>query len=199
MKRRELISFPLCHLIASRSFGAAEPEVVRTRVQSELGSFVITVAPKTAPITVANYLAYVDGRHLDNASVYRVVTLANQSADTKYKIEVVQWGMNLPDDKPAPFRPIVHETTQQTGLKHLDGVVSMARGGPGTASSEFFICIGAQPELDFGGRRNPDGQGFAAFGRVTEGMDVVRAIHKRGEAKQYLAKPLSIASVRRMT
>ena len=74
--------------------------------------------------------------------------------------------------------PIPHETTQQTCLLHEDGTLSMARDEPGTASSEFFICVGAQPELDFGGKRNPDGSGFATFGKVIEGMDVVRAIHQ---------------------
>jgi peptidyl-prolyl cis-trans isomerase A (cyclophilin A) len=171
--------------------------VVRTVVKTALGDFVIAVDANIAPLTVANYLSYVDAGLLDNGAVYRIVTQANQSPETKYKIEVVQWGMNLPDEKPAPFKPIVHETTKQTGLHHLDGTVSMARNGPGTATAEFFICIGAQPELDFGGHRNPDGQGFAAFGRVVEGMETVRAIHKRGVANQYLEMPIAIASVRR--
>ncbi|MFX6040711.1 peptidylprolyl isomerase, partial [Acinetobacter baumannii] len=81
-------------------------------------------------------------------------------------------------DEAPPLRPaIAHETTKQTGLRHRDGTVSMARGAPGTATAEFFICLGDQPELDFGGRRNPDGQGFAAFGQVVQGMGVVRALH----------------------
>ena len=197
MNRREIIALLMLQLIAARAF-AAETGVIRTRVKTTLGDFVIAVDVKVAPITVANYLAYVDGRLLDNGAVYRIVTLENQPPTTKHKIEVVQWGMNLPDDKPAPFKPILHETTKQTGLKHLDGTVSMARNGPGTATAEFFICVGDQPELDFGGRRNPDGQGFAAFGRVLEGMEVVRAIHKRGEANQILKHPIAITSVRRV-
>ena len=91
-----------------------------------------------------------------------------------------------------------NETTRETGLKHLGGTMSMARAATGTAASEFFICVGAQPELDFGGRRNPDGQGFAAFGRVVRGHDVVRALHARGEAQQYLARPVAVRSVRRV-
>lgn len=187
----------MLQFIAAGSF-ALEASVVRTQVKTSLGGFVIAVDVKVAPITVANYLAYVDGRFLDNGAVYRIVGLENQTPDTKYKIEVVQWGMNLPDDKPAPFQPIVHETTKQTGLQHLDGTVSMARSGPGTASAEFFICIGDQPELDFGGHRNPDGLGFAAFGRVVKGMEVVRAIHKRGGQNQYLKNPIVVTSVRRL-
>ncbi|MDG1708297.1 MAG: peptidylprolyl isomerase, partial [Emcibacteraceae bacterium] len=91
------------------------------------------------------------------------------------KIEVIQGGISGDSDI-AKFEPTVLERTNETGIKHLDGAISMARGGPDTASSEFFICINDQPSLDFGGMRNADGQGFAAFGMVTKGMDVVRAI-----------------------
>jgi peptidyl-prolyl cis-trans isomerase A (cyclophilin A) len=176
----------------------AAPRVVRTRGETEAGAFVVEVDTEVAPITVANYLALVDARLLDGGAVYRVVTPANQPADTPHKIEVVQWGMNRPDDKPPPLPPIAHETTRQTGLRHVDGTVSMARAQPGSATTEFFVCIGAQSELDFGGHRNPDGLGFAAFGRVVEGMDVIRALHARGEADQYLARPVRVSSVRRI-
>ena len=196
MQRRLLLSLPPLALLATRRVAAAP--AVRTRVETALGSFVIAVDPQVAPVTVANYLAYVDARHLDGGAVYRIVTLANQTPETKHKIEVVQWGMNTPDDKPAPFAPIVHETTRQTGLRHRDGTVSMARNGPGTATAEFFICVGDQPELDFGGGRNPDGQGFAAFGQVVEGMEVVRALHARGQAKQFLPEPIRVTRVRRV-
>jgi len=171
---------------------------VRTRVETALGSFVVALDTVAAPVTAANYLAYVDARHLDDASVYRIVTLANQAPATAHKIEVVQWGMNLPDGKASPLPPIRHETTRETGLRHRDGTISMARNTPGSAASEFFICIGDQPELDFGGRRNPDGQGFAAFGRVVEGMDVVRALHAGGEPQQMLAQPIAVRTVRRL-
>lgn len=196
MQRRLLLSLPPLALLATRRAAAAP--AVRTRVETALGNFVIAVDPQVAPVTVANYLAYVDARHLDGGAVYRIVTLANQTPETKHKIEVVQWGMNTPDDKPAPFAPIVHETTRQTGLRHRDGTVSMARNGPGTATAEFFICVGDQPELDFGGGRNPDGQGFAAFGQVVEGMEVVRALHARGQAKQFLPEPIRVTRVRRV-
>ena len=196
MQRRLLLSLPPLALLATRRVAAAP--AVRTRVETALGAFVIAVDPQVAPVTVANFLAYVDARHLDGGAVYRIVTLANQTPETKHKIEVVQWGMNTPDDKPAPFAPIVHETTRQTGLRHRDGTVSMARNGPGTATAEFFICVGDQPELDFGGGRNPDGQGFAAFGQVVEGMDVVRALHARGQARQFLPEPIRVTRVRRL-
>jgi peptidyl-prolyl cis-trans isomerase A (cyclophilin A) len=199
MERRKVLALAATWLVCARPHAAPPGSVVRTRVESDVGAFVIEVNSEVAPLTVANYLAYVDGRFLDGGSVYRVVTLANQAPETRHKIEVVQWGMNLADGQAPPLPPIGHETTRDTGLSHRDGTVSMARSTPGSAASEFFICIGDQPELDFGGGRNPDGQGFAAFGRVVAGQDVVRALHAKGQATQYLAPPIGVRSVRRMT
>jgi peptidyl-prolyl cis-trans isomerase A (cyclophilin A) len=198
MRRRVLLSASAVLVLGSSGAATAQGKPVRTRCVTDVGAFVIQVDIDVAPITVANYLAYVDGQHLDGGSVYRLVTLANQAPETRFRIEVVQWGLNLPDGKPAPFPPIAHETTRQTGLRHLDGTVSMARSTPGSATAEFFICIGPQPELDHGGRRNPDGQGFAAFGQVVEGMETVRAIHAAGSQAQYLAKPITVRTVRRV-
>ncbi|HWH83738.1 MAG TPA: peptidylprolyl isomerase [Burkholderiaceae bacterium] len=197
MRRRSVLALPAwAALGASQARAAGTP--VLTRVDTPLGAFVIAVDPAVAPVTVANYLAYVDAGLLDRGSVYRLVTLANQSAETRFKIEVVQWGLNAADDAPTAFPPIRHETTRETGLQHLDGTVSMARNAPGSAAGEFFICIGAQPALDFGGGRNPDGQGFAAFGRVVEGMTTVRALHARAQDKQFLPEPIALRSVRRV-
>ena len=118
------------------------------------------------------------------------------------KIEVVQGGARSGF---KDFAAIQLETTEHTGITHLDGVLSMARGEPNTATSEFFICIGAQPSLNFGGLRNPDGQGFAAFGRVIKGMDVVKKTHQIREALevddnyvkgQILAKPVTISNIK---
>lgn len=154
---------------------------VPVRIETELGAFTIAVDTDAAPITANNFLAYVDGGYFEGATAYRIVTMANQPADKVHKIEVVQFGIDETEEKPAPFAPIVHETTDITGLRHLDMTVSMARMAPGTAASECFICIGDQPELDFGGRRNPDGQGFAAFGQVIEGAETVHAIFRTAE------------------
>jgi len=198
VKRRCFLALGAVPLVGAGCAATASGDV-RTRVDTPLGSFVIAVDPAVAPITTANYLKYVDGQHLDGGAVYRIVTLANQPASTVHKIEVVQWGMFLPDGKSPPFAPIAHETTRETGLLHKDMTVSMARSTPGSASGEFFICIGDQPELDFGGRRNPDGQGFAAFGRVVQGRDVVRALHRLGREQQMLEQPIAVRSVRRVT
>ena len=89
------------------------------------------------------------------------------------------------------------ERTTETGVSHRDGTISMARDGPDTATSDFFICIGDQPELDFGGKRNPDGQGFAAFGRVVRGMDVVRQIQTARARGQLLTPPIEIVAIAR--
>jgi len=101
---------------------------------------------------------------------------------THVQIDVVQGGLGLDaydEDVPALLEGVPHEPTCTSNLQHLDGTLSMARLDPGTATSEVFVCVGEQPELDFGGARNPDGQGFAAFGRVVEGMALVRNIQVR--------------------
>ncbi|WP_417580786.1 peptidylprolyl isomerase [Pelagibacterium sp.] len=167
-------------------------------IETELGSFTVDVDESSAPLTARNFLDYVDGRHLDGASAYRIVTLANQPAETVHKIEVVQWGIQSSEEQPAPFPNIAHETTEQTGLRHKHMTISMARLAPGSAGSEFFICIGDQPELDFGGQRNPDGQGFAAFGTVVQGQDTVLSIFARAEASEYPATPIKFSRCTRV-
>ena len=199
MRRRRVLVLSAFALGGAGARAADAPgRAVRTRVETEAGNFVVEVDPEVAPITVANYLAHVDRKLLDGGAVYRIVTLANQGPETRHKIEVVQWGMNRPDGQAPPLPPIVHETTRESGLRHRDGTVSMARAQPGSATAEYFVCVGDQPELDFGGGRHPDGLGFAAFGRVVEGMEVIRALHARGEADQYLAQPIPVRSVRRI-
>lgn len=166
-------------------------------LETELGSFTIAVDVERAPITGANFLAYVDGGYLDKAIAYRIVTMANQKPETVHKIEVVQWGLRAAEENPAPFPPIAHETTEVIGLKHKHMTISMARFAPGSAGSEFFICIGDQPQLNFGGMRNPDGQGFAAFGQVAAGEDTVMRIFGKAEAGEYLEMPVRFISVKR--
>lgn len=147
---------------------------VRVRVQTELGDIVLEVDPARAPVTAANFLKYVDAGHFDGGVFHRTVKMDNQPEST-IKIEVIQAGVN-PNRAKDGFGPIALERTSVTGITHKDGVVSMARGTPDSATSGWFICINDQPSLDFGGMRNRDGQGFAAFGRVVSGMDVVRKI-----------------------
>jgi len=181
-----LVAFAVLALAA-----AANPRVL---IRTEKGDIVVDVDLARAPVTAANFLRYVDRALYDGSTFHRTVTLANQPGNA-VRIEVIQGGQ-LPPTKEFP--PIPHETTAVTGLRHVDGAISMARDRPGTATSSFFFCINDQPELDFGGRRNPDGQGFAAFGRVVEGMEVVRAIQALPAKGQQLAPPIKIISVRRI-
>jgi peptidyl-prolyl cis-trans isomerase A (cyclophilin A) len=173
--------------------------MTRVQIQTRLGKIVLETSPQ-APITSANFLRYVNENRYSSASFYRTVRLDNQ-AQSPVKIEVIQGGIGM-DDHPAKLPNILLETTAQTGLKHLNGTVSMSRFSPDSAHSEIFICIGAQPELDFGGQRHPDGQGFAAFAQVIEGMDVVLEIQAQasgGDAPpvqgQWLLDPVLIESV----
>ena len=184
---------------ATVSPAMAQSPAPRVRILTELGDFTIEVDPAHAPISSADLLAYVDRGLLDRQSVYRIVTMANQPETVKARIEVVQFGwLGASPDAAPPLPVIAHEPTSITGLRHRDGTVSMARLAPGTASAAFFICIGDQPSLDFGGARNPDGQGFAAFGQVVDGMDVVRRIFARGEATDRMAHPVGIVSAKRL-
>ena len=165
-------------------------------IETELGDIKVEIYADKAPLTAANFLKYVDEHRYDDACFYRIVTMDNQP-DNNIKIEVIQGGI-LTDPESTPFEPIPHETTEKTGILHKHGTISMARLEPGTASSEFFICVNDQPELDFGGRRNPDGQGFAAFGKVIQGMDVVLAIHRQPAKTQYLEKKIKIVRMYRI-
>ena len=181
-------------LMALASFGMAAAENPVVLIKTEKGDITVEIDLARAPVTAANFLRYVDGKLYDASVFHRTVTLGNQP-DNAVRIEVIQGGL-LPEEKDFP--PIAHETTATTGLKHLDGTISMARGTPGSATASFFFCINDQPELDLGGKRNPDGQGFAAFGRVVGGMDVVKTIHVLPAEGQSLKPPVKIISVRRI-
>lgn len=166
------------------------------RLTTPLGEIDLEVDLARAPGSAANFLRYVDAGHYDGGRFHRTVR-----PDTEVRqdvpIEVVQAGAD-PQREAEAFAPIALETTARTGLKHLDGTISMARDGPDSATSDFFICIGDQPSLDFAGARNPDGQGFAAFGRVVRGMEVVRRIQQAPATGQSLAPPIPILTARRL-
>lgn len=193
-----------------------QPSVI---IATPLGEIEVELAAGQAPVTAGNFLHYVDGGLYDGGRFHRTVTLDNQSNANLTKeqigagidpdadraqlpndavpIEVIQGGVN-PEREGDLGPPIPLERTTDTGLRHGDGAISMARLTPDSAVSDFFICIGDQPELDFGGTRNPDGQGFAAFGRVTRGMDVVRAIQASPASGQSLDPPVEITRIRRL-
>ena len=159
---------------------AEAPVGVLVVLETELGSITLEVDVEHAPITTTNFLKYVEEDFYRGGEFHRAVRPDNE-VRKDVPIQVVQARINQARRARA-FPPIPLERTNETGLRHLDGTLSMARDvtptrpGPDTATSGFFICIGDQPVLDYGGGRSPDGQGFAAFGRVVAGMDVVKKI-----------------------
>jgi peptidyl-prolyl cis-trans isomerase A (cyclophilin A) len=159
------------------------------------GRIEIEVNTRQAPLTSANFLRYVDAGAYNDGVFHRTVR-----PDTEIRKDVPIQVIQASRSATAPeLTPIALERTSVTGLRHVDGAVSMARNGPDTATSDFFICVGDQPSLDFGGRRNADGQGFAAFGRVVTGMDVVRAIQAApvSSGSQTLTPPIRILKAAR--
>jgi peptidyl-prolyl cis-trans isomerase A (cyclophilin A) len=174
--------------VAAAQDAAPRPPVVV--FQTEKGAIEIEVDVHHAPVTAANFLKYVDGGFYDGGAVNRAVRPDN-TVRHDVEIQVIQFQIDRKRRR-EEFPPIALERTSATGLKHLDGAVSMARNGPDTATASFSIVIGDQPEMDFGGKRNPDGQGFAVFGRVIRGMDVVKAIQSAptGQSGPYRTETL---------
>jgi len=171
-------------------------------IETTAGNIEIVLDSKKAPIATSNFMQYVKDKVYDGASFYRAVRLDNQRSDQPH-IEVIQGGIN--NDTLKRRGQIELERTTLTGLKHIDGTISMARSTPNSASSEFFICINDQPSLDFGGNRNPDGQGFAAFGKVVKGMDVVKKIQNEKTTfysslglNQLIVDPVKIIKIRKI-
>jgi peptidyl-prolyl cis-trans isomerase A (cyclophilin A) len=194
----------LASLFACISLPVMAEDDVHVVLETALGDIRIAVYPDRAPVSAGSFLEFVDRGLAQEASFYRSVRRDNDRGTPT--IEVIQGGLTG-DEEALP--PVAHESTADTGIEHRDGTVSLARADPGTASgATFFICIGEQPALDHGGMRNPDGQGFAAFGQVVEGMDVVRAIHAlpsdgptdepyfRG---QLITEPVAITGARRVS
>ena len=195
--------FSLAALSCVNAAGTDGKGGVRVRLDTDFGPILVEALPNAAPLSACDFLAYVDGGLYAGAAFYRVVRLDNDHGSPK--IEVVQGGLQ---DESKGRPPIAHETTEQTGLKHVDGALSLARGALGTGGgAAFFVVIGNQPGLDYGGERNKDRQGFAVFGRVLEGMDIVRRIHRmKADAPvddaymkdQLLAKPVKINAAKRL-
>lgn len=172
------------------------PGLPHVRIETEVGSIEVELDAKHAPITVSNFLRYVDAGHYDGGRFFRTVTLDNQPTNN-VKIQVVQAEASAAGQR-AAFPAIPLERTRDTGLRHRDGTLSMARYGPDTATDSFSIVIGDQPEMDFGGKRQPDGQGFAAFGQVVKGMEVVRKIQAAPAREQQLRPAIRIVRVTRV-
>jgi peptidyl-prolyl cis-trans isomerase A (cyclophilin A) len=154
-------------LVAAPAF--AQTALPRVTLTTALGPIELEMATDKAPITAANFLAYVDQKRLDGSSFYRAMKLAPEPA-----LGLIQGGLQGNPAKVLP--PIAHEPTTKTGILHKDGVISLARYAPGTGTCDFFICVGDMPSLDADPTQSGDNAGFAAFGHVTAGMDTVRKI-----------------------
>ena len=171
------------------------PHVV---IETKYGKIEIELYPDQSPKSVAAFLRFVDSGYYKNASFYRVLTDDNQASNAP-KAELIQGGIWKTNNKLATsISGIPHEPTNQTKILHKDGVISLARAAPGTAGTEFFICVGDQPGFDYGGENNPDGKGYAAFGKVIKGMSVVRNIYHSNEYDQSLDPPVSIYNIKRL-
>lgn len=171
--------------------------IVRVRLETEFGNITLAIETRRAPITAANFLKYVEAGLYDGGRFHRATRPDNYTPvpPNRPMMEIIQGGIN---PKQKPFAAIPLERTSVTGLKHVAGTVSMARGAPDTATGDFFILLDDQPSLDFGGMRFDDGQGAAAFGRVIEGLDVVRKIQQRPVEKQALTPPVAIVKAVRI-
>jgi peptidyl-prolyl cis-trans isomerase A (cyclophilin A) len=190
-----LLTLILSGLIQSTDLVAQKKSpLVHVVFSTDLGDFEVAVDRERAPVTAANFLRYVDAGHYNGGIFHRTVKLDNQPGN-KVLIEVVQAGAN--SSSGPDFPAIALERTNKTGITHRDGTISMARDAADTATSDFFICINDQPSLDFGGKRNPDGQGFAAFGHVISGMDVIKKIQASPADGQKLTPPVRIISAKR--
>ena len=187
---KKIIFFSFLILVGLHSFS----QTINCVIKTSLGDIYVELYQDKAPITVNNFMKYVDRDLYMNSSFFRTCTPENE-ADRDIKIEVIQGG-DIAEEK--LFDPIQIETTEQTGILHKHGTISMARAEPNTAQSNFFICINDQPELDFKGKRNPDGQGFAAFGQVSKGMNIVLKIQAQENEGQMMPKPIVIYNIQRI-
>ena len=172
---------------ATTADGADKPRVA---LETGAGRMVLELELERAPLTVCNFLSYVTDGDYEAGSFFR--TVVSETNDNPHPIDVIQAATPRgADDTLRP--PIPLERTRDTGLAHVAGAVSMARDGPDTGTSSFFIVTQDTPSLDFGGGRNPDGQGFAVFGRLVEGLDIARRIQMSpADAEEQLTRPVFI-------
>ena len=179
------------------SCNQATDENPHIRIITSLGDIEVELYPKQAPKTVAAFLSYVDSGFYKNSSFYRVLLTEGFSTDAN--IGLIQGGIWQTNETQHPAVPgIVHESTRETGLSHTSGTISLARTAPGTANTEFFICIGDQTQFDFGNNAAGDSLGFAAFGRVSEGMATARKIQLERKHDQHFDQKIIIQNIERL-
>jgi peptidyl-prolyl cis-trans isomerase A (cyclophilin A) len=195
MKRVLRLFFVLvCFFSCAEKSNKGNPVVL---IETKYGEIEIELYTDKAPKTAGAFLGYVDAGFYENTSFYRVLNMNNQPSNAP-KTEILQGGLwRTKNEKARSIKGIPHESTGTTGVKHKDGVISVARLAPGTANCEFFICIDDQPGLDEGGENVEDKLGYAAFGKVIKGMNVVRKIYMQNDRNQYLDPPVAIYTIRR--
>lgn len=201
MKRRLFLA-ALTAAACAATMAHAQPAPagpVRVALDTSDGPILVEVYPDKAPITAGNFLRYVDEKRFDGATFYRASKVPNAP-----DYGLVQGGVQ--NDPKRVLKPIAHEPTTKTGLSHVSGALSMGRTSPGTATSDFFICVGDMPYMDADPKQAGDNLGFAVFGKVVEGMDTVKKILAEptsptaGEGVmkgEILAKPVKIVTARR--
>ncbi len=193
---RFLLPFSLFLLSVSACQDPKKDDKPAVILRTAEGDIHIELYPRKAPQSVKAFLSLVDKGFYKRSSFYRVLNDENQPSNAP-KAELLQGGLWSRTKKRPDLPRIPHESTKITGLHHETGTVSLAREEPGSASSEFFICMANQPGLDYGGENNPDGEGYAAFGKVTRGMEVVRKIFRQPESDQYFDPPILIMDIKR--
>ncbi len=193
-----LLFIPWLFLSCSHPKNKNLPIAIGIIIETNFGDIEVELYPDKAPKTVAAFLFYVDSGFYKNSSFYRVLKEENQPS-ASFKSELIQGGIwHTNYKKGITLAGITHEPTNKTGILHKTGTISLARTLPGTAGSEFFICIGDQPAYDYGGVANADGLGYAGFGKVIEGMDVVKKIHQQPDYEESFEKPVEIFNIKRL-
>jgi len=193
MNRSLLYLLPIFLMAACHS--ASNPDIPHVVIQTPAGEIEVEVYLRQAPKTAGAFLSYIDSGFYKNGSFYRVLNDDNQVTGSPVS-NLIQGGIWKTNHSKAVSLPgVPHETTQVTHILHKNGVLSLAREQPGTGTTEFFICVGDQPGYDYGGENNPDGQGYAAFGKVVKGMDVVRTLYARPESNQAFTPQIPIYNI----
>ena len=192
MRNQYLLIVTLSILLSACGTKYKNPHI---EIQTQFGDIEVELYPDQAPKTVKAFLSYVKAGYYNNSSFYRVLNDENQPSNAP-KAELIQGGIYKSKPKVHDtLTGIPHETTEQTHIQHKRGVISLARLAPGTATSEFFICLADQPGFDFGGENNADKQGYAAFGKVVKGMEIVNKIYNQSEEDQSFDPPVSIYDI----
>lgn len=192
MNLKVLIALLLISSAFMQGCGGNSPDHIL--IETTAGDMEVQLFPEKAPKTVSAFLSYVDSGFYDNSSFYRILSRDNQPTGAN-AAELIQGGIYKTGNRRDYLQGIPHEPTSQTGILHQHGTISLARLEPGTAGTEFFICIGDNPSFNAGWQNRGDTLGYAAFGRVIKGLDVLMSIYNRPEVDQEFTPPVGIIKI----